>query len=489
MIPHSTPSGRPGLLSLSVMLVLLLAGPAAHALVTFSLGNDPVQDGGWPGGSLDVANLESRVVTWEGPMFDAAARFAYRGDAAAFQAALDLFAKIDAPERVLVVHEGPASLPFLKDEKDPKSDGRYDWSFTVTNPKEHERLHKEASPWLRARLSRGGDDDDADPGVPPPPRLDVYVGGAPPGAGVDWSAVTVPEGVAVTDERASANGYPAGAGSVVRGRVTDLAGGKPIAGARVTVTTYNKETKAYDEVGAATADADGRFELTGLPPGEYSTLSASAKGYAPRSLGYATFGKDTFKQYPSVRLARAVTIGGTVTSADDGRPMKGVEVRADSVMAAAGKAYPLPSEPRATTDASGRFTLAGLPEGTCQLYASAEGVHQVDSQRLYAIPARGVAIKMAATGAIRVKVTQAGGAPTAGPMLATLTPEGGDRVGSYGGSAELKADGTFTFEHVPPGKYTVSVRLNPGPEVKGKDPHARDVEVKAGTTGEVVIEW
>src|SRR5215213_2648599 len=97
------------------LLAFLLAAPGALAMISFSLGNDPVQDGGWPAGSLEVANLESRVVTWEGPMGDAAAKFAYRGDAAAFQRALDLFAKIEGPERVLVVHEGPGTLYFLRD--------------------------------------------------------------------------------------------------------------------------------------------------------------------------------------------------------------------------------------------------------------------------------------------------------------------------------------------------------------------------------------
>src|SRR5688500_4937145 len=95
--PRSIASHRPSRRTCVALtlLALLLAAPAAHALITYSLGNDPAQDGGWPAGSLEVANLESRVVTWEGPMGDAAARFAYRGDAAAFQRALDLFAKID----------------------------------------------------------------------------------------------------------------------------------------------------------------------------------------------------------------------------------------------------------------------------------------------------------------------------------------------------------------------------------------------------------
>lgn len=464
------------------LLLLFVMAPAAQALITFSLGNDPVQDGGWPDGSLEVANLESRVVTWEGPLGDAAARFAYRGDAAAFQRALDLFARIEAPKRVLVVHEGPGTLYFLKNEKDPKSDGRYDWSFVVVNPKEHARMYKDASPWLKARRGEG-----VDPNVPPPPTMEVYVGGAPAGAGIDWSAVTVPEGITVIDERASANGYPAGTGSVVRGRVTDLAGGKPLAGARVLVAKYDRKREAFDELVSGTADADGRFELTGIRPGEHS-IHASAPGYATRAVGYATFGKDTFKEYPSVKLAKAVTLTGTVTNAGDGKPIKDIEVRADTFWSADDGGYPLPAHPKATTDASGHFMLEGLPRGKCELSAHADGLHQVDPLQVYAVPSQRVALKMAATGIVRGKVTQAGGAPTDGPYIAELTPEGGHRVGSYGGSMEVKADGTFEFNHVPPGKYTVTARPNPGPVLKGSDPNARDIEVKPGATAEVEIE-
>jgi CubicO group peptidase (beta-lactamase class C family) len=50
-------------------------------------------------------------------------------------------------------------------------------------------------------------------GAVPGPRIDVYVGGAPAGEGVDWSRLTVPGNVKVTDERASSNGYAADAGS------------------------------------------------------------------------------------------------------------------------------------------------------------------------------------------------------------------------------------------------------------------------------------
>src|SRR5688572_6605650 len=158
------------------VLALLITAPAAYALIEFSIGNDPVEDQNWPAGSLDVANLESRIAFWVGPPFGGGHHnFIYRGDTAAFQAALDAFAKLDAAQRLLVVHEGPEELVFLKNrgEQDPKVDPRYDWSFSVWNREQYDRLYKRDSIFLA---------DDPNFGSPmPPPQMDVYVGGAPAG--------------------------------------------------------------------------------------------------------------------------------------------------------------------------------------------------------------------------------------------------------------------------------------------------------------------
>src|SRR4051812_40304803 len=90
------------------LLILLLIASAAPALIMVHKGNDPTQDHNWPAGSLEVANLKTRVGFWEGPPFGGGQYcFEYRGDAAAFQAALDAFAKVKAPKLELYVHEGP----------------------------------------------------------------------------------------------------------------------------------------------------------------------------------------------------------------------------------------------------------------------------------------------------------------------------------------------------------------------------------------------
>src|SRR3954471_7446904 len=123
-----------GLLVVTLSSLLTFAAPAL-ALITVGKGNDPVKDNNWPAGALDVANLKTRVAWMEGPPFGGGQHtFLYKGDTTVFQAALDAFAKIKAPALELYVHEGPNESFVLKDDKDPKADATFDWSFTVWNP-------------------------------------------------------------------------------------------------------------------------------------------------------------------------------------------------------------------------------------------------------------------------------------------------------------------------------------------------------------------
>src|SRR5690349_11670954 len=116
------------------IVVLAVLATSASALILVGRGNDPVQDHNWPPGSLDVANLKTRVGWWEGPPFGGGQhQFLYRGDEKDLQAAVDLFAKIKSPQLKIVVHGWPNEYQFLKDPKHPNSDSLVDWAFTVWN--------------------------------------------------------------------------------------------------------------------------------------------------------------------------------------------------------------------------------------------------------------------------------------------------------------------------------------------------------------------
>lgn len=467
-----------------VGLVGLVLTASVHALITGATGNKPIEDRqGWPAGCVDVANLETRLGWWEGPPFGGGEyHFEYRGDVNSFQRAVDLLAKVESNERLLVVHDGPVESFWLKNRDDPKIDARYDWSFTVWNPKSYDRLYNDPKSTFSARDPSGHFRQPV-----PPPQIDVYIGGAPAGAGVDWARVTIPASVTVKDERASANGYPPEAGSVLRGRMTDLATSQPIGGAKVVVMKYTGKGQDYEEVASTSAGADGKFELLHVPNGDFR-IHAAANGYASRMLGYATFRGDTLKEYPSAMLAAAKEISGTAV-VGDGKPVAGLTVRVDSLISADGKGYVPLDSPQTVTDAKGRFTFGGLPAGSCRLFVHGTGYSQKAVLERHTIPADDVVIRMSQAGNVRGKVTRGGAVPTDASYIAEITPEGGNKVGSWGGSMQVKADGSFEFTDVPPGRYTVTARPNSGPVLKGRDPNEKKIEIESGTTVEVEIDF
>lgn len=470
-----------GALPLAAIILLLLTS-AVHALIRVGKGNDPVDDHNWPAGSLDLANLKTRVGWWEGPPFGGGQwTFLYRGDAAALQAAVDLFGKINTPELSLVVHEGQGESPFLKDEKDAKAQSGYDFSFTAWDPRSFNHLYNDPKTVFSANDPNGN----FRRGSVEPPRIDVFVS-----TNLDWSAIKVPKTVKVTDERASANGYKAEAGSVMRGIVYDMVTSKPLAGASICIMN---EPGNRDELGGlpitlAQSGADGRFEATKVQAGTHRVI-VKADGYATRFVGYEQFKADTLREYV-VRLAPAAELKGTVTDSVTGKPVQRVRVRADTVMGPDGRGYPVLNQAETMTDDQGAFTITGLPRGGhCQPFAHAAGYSMVDVLKLQSIPTDGgVALRVVQAGTIKARVVVPGGGAPKQQYMVSIEPEGGSKIGSYGGSGNVDATGVITFQNVPPGKYNITTRPNPGPVVQGKDPSERTIEVRGGETNEVKFE-
>jgi hypothetical protein len=103
--------------------------------------------------------------------------------------------------------------------------------------------------------------------------------------------------------------------------------------------------------------------------------------------------------------------------------------------------------------------------------------------KLWPAPAKDVPLRMTATGGVEGKVLKKDGAPAADAQV-SVDPEG-DPIGKWGGGMNVKPDGTFHFDGVPPGKYTVST--NPGMAKIGKDAKVKAIEVKAGETTTVEL--
>ncbi|MFC9386948.1 S8 family serine peptidase [Streptomyces venezuelae] len=137
--------------------------------------------------------------------------------------------------------------------------------------------------------------------------------------------------------------------AVVRGKVTDRATGAPLAGMTVTAT-------GDTTVRTVTTAADGGYRLT-LPAGGYA-FTLHGYGYADGSeSGYqVTAGGDATKDFGLTAVPHhAVT--GTVLDVT-GKPLRGATVRLTGT--------PVPA---ATTDATGRFTLPDVAEGSFPLKA------------------------------------------------------------------------------------------------------------------------
>src|ERR1022692_2347697 len=84
---------------------------------------------------------------------------------------------------------------------------------------------------------------------------------------------------------------------------------------------------------------------------------------------------------------------------------------------------------------------------------------------IHDVPVTNVLLHLGGAGTIRVSVTDHEGHALSRyeghELLVDVEPKGGSKVGSWGGSATVKADGTFEFSNVPPGEYRITSRPNP----------------------------
>ncbi|HTM02057.1 MAG TPA: carboxypeptidase regulatory-like domain-containing protein [Vicinamibacterales bacterium] len=140
----------------------------------------------------------------------------------------------------------------------------------------------------------------------------------------------------------------------LRGRVVADADGQPLINARIVV----KGTAT-----SARAGLEGAFTLVAAPG---ATLVVTKAGYVRMELPAAQVG--------TIRLVRAVAIGGRVTT-DTGEPVPGANV----VVMTNGEA-PAPQSPRANTDDRGEYRIGGLPPGRYTVAARSVGRDRITIQ-------------------------------------------------------------------------------------------------------------
>ena len=146
---------------------------------------------------------------------------------------------------------------------------------------------------------------------------------------------------------------PAGFGTV-SGTVTDSVTSAPIAGADIGVLS----PADFSLVGFAIADSSGNYQ-TVAPVGSYFVYALAPPNHIPGFVGSpttvaVTAGNTT--DVDPVLVPSAGTATGTVTETGSGDPLAGV-----AVIAINGSGAPMGT---AATNASGGFTVSGLPAGT-----------------------------------------------------------------------------------------------------------------------------
>ncbi len=172
------------------------------------------------------------------------------------------------------------------------------------------------------------------------------------------------------------------AGATISGLVLTAGSNAPIASARVGLT---QDLLGFPNIGGAYTDDQGRFVLTGVPPGTH-TLYISKPPYVNTVFG-ATRPSDpgtpvtvTAGQQMSgltIRMTRGAAIGGTVVD-QNGQPLSNVQINLRAYRWTARGREPVvqrgPGISSSSTNAKGEYRAHGLPPGDYMIQALVQGV-------------------------------------------------------------------------------------------------------------------
>jgi len=240
------------------------------------------------------------------------------------------------------------------------------------------------------------------------------------------------------------------------GRVVDETSAAPVVGAMVSAErTARMQTGgggmafafvSTESSGDAESDADGRFRLDSLAPGEY-TLSATASSYRPLEQR-VTIPENEAPRPVTLLLKPGLEVHGTVLD-PSGSPAPGVMVEA-SPAARTGGGMSLGGGSRTTRSGDdGGFSIGGLDPGQVVLKAEAE-----DGATVREVVEAGrdepVELRLENAGAIEGTVLTEDGSPVRG---ATVNGFGGrDRPLD---TVQVDGGGAFSMRRVSPGQYQV----------------------------------
>jgi protocatechuate 3,4-dioxygenase beta subunit len=271
----------------------------------------------------------------------------------------------------------------------------------------------------------------------------------------EWSESSV--GVEIKDAPATAD-LRLGRGGSVGGSV--LAGGRPVAGAQVTISAAGESAMrpgmGFMGGGEQTAlsDEGGRFRFERLTPGRY-TLGASLRDQSSGPAEAVVTGDDA--QEVQLTLAEGALVRGVVTGLPDAQ-LTGLTVSAQGPDFFA----------TARTSAGGSFEISGVPEGTLSLRANA-GDFMTGSRSASATVTIGPG-QAEATAEIRFeaglrvdgRVTR-GGRPVTEAMVTAFPDGGGSRRSA---SARTDESGGYVLEGLDEGRYNFTASGDAGAPIR-----------------------
>lgn len=304
-------------------------------------------------------------------------------------------------------------------------------------------------------------------------------------------------------------------GALVVGKVVDAATGAPVAGADVQAETIPQDdgsggnskrvsvqifggprgagrrfagNGARQTVGRAKSDAEGKYELKGLPAGQF-TIDARHADYAALRSAPLDVKTAEAKDNVDLRLLKGGTIEGTVTGLD-GKPRTGDRIDVSSTTV---EGVTL----NALSDANGNYRVEHVPAGD-GVVTRAEPETGGSGRPVFRMAFAGAGgqedpgkpFTMKEGDLVRIDfaqqekpwvegVVRSVEGPVAGATVQALPGDGGGRRGGFFGgdqkTATTAADGSYRIADLDPGSYRISVR-----HPQGIVPVQQSVELKSG---------